>query len=297
MKLFLLLTVLAASSAMASTRDQQIIQVTSAGSATVELKADRTHTEYRTETQPRTCYQRVIVGYQTQCTPPRPDRPGQCHQIPIWRDMPYTCYVNVSVPYQVFDYTVEAKVGLEFGERPAQANPTQITITLEGDRLSYSAKGSPTHIVELASFLENTTIVGPSLRMKQASAKINFVDAAPYKAALKMSTASVKKSVLTYKLGSTEGLLLKHTLKLAKDPIIGSSTILFSDALSDTVLSREVTGGATSYAVAFKDLIGRVLGNGRYSVDISSDFGGGEVLNDQELGGLKTSKSILYKIN
>lgn len=283
------------SSAIANTRDTKYITFTSAGSTTVDLSADKTHTEYRQETQARTCYRQVIVGYQTQCTPPRPDRPGQCRQYPVYRNMPYTCYVTVSVPYEVFDYKVEAKVGFELGDY-ALTTPMTVKVTLDGNTLSYSATGAPQHIIQRELVSGTTTVVGPELQLLDVKNNLKLHEAAPYKAALSMSKASVKKSVLTYVLGATEGLAIKHRLSLKKDPLIGSSTTLYNDVLAPAVLSREVTGAQTNYQVAFKDLIGRVLGKGRYSVDIEAGFDG-EVLNDKELGGLATSKSILYKIN
>lgn len=297
----LLITVLAGfvGIASASTRDSETITFDESGTnASVQLEAEKTHTEYRQETQARTCYRQVVVGYQTRCTQPRPDRPSQCTRIPIWRNMPYTCYVTVSVPYEVFDYHVNASVVMDVSAAPAGmlANG-KLTATLNGEILRLRSTGTPNLVVELQT-LNQTSIMNGNVNQITASANVILHDAAPVKAALKMSNASVKKSVLSYKLGATDGLKIKHSLKLAKDPIIGSSTILYNDVLGAGVLSRSAQGDETSFTVSFKDLIGRVLSKGRYSVDIKADFDAGvEVINDAELGGLATSKSILYKIN
>ena len=291
MKLLIALTsLLLINSAFASTRDVKYVTYSgSEGSTTVELAADKTRIEYRLETEARTCYRREIVGYQTHCTPA-----GQCTNYPVYRDRPYTCYVTVQVPYEVFVGHYEAQVTLNIPATPVPQSGT-IKVQLEGDELTYSSTGTPQWIVE-RKLVATTATPGPEGVNIETTSNIVFHEAAPYIAALDMSAASVRRSVLTYKLGATDGLALKHTLKLSKNPIIGASTIIFNDTLNADVLGREVNGSETNFQVAFKDLIGRVLGKGRYSVDISADFNG-EVINDRELGGLKASKSILYKIN
>lgn len=282
---FLLTTV-----SVANSRDSKTTMFAGAGVASFDLKADKTHTEYRQVVEPRTCYRRVLAGYQTQCNPS-----GQCYQVPVYRTMPYTCYVTVSVPYEVYDYTVEAKVTLNFNDSN-ETRAFSVKTELSGDKLSYTAMGLNDKIIERKEVNLTTTIVGPQLRTVDAVSDIVLTPVAPYASALKMTSASVKKSVLTYSLGANQDLRIKHQLKLAKDPLVGSSTTLYNDILSSNVLARQDEGEMVQYQVAFKDLIGRVLGNGRYSVDISADFDG-EVLNDRELGGLRTSKSILYKIS
>ena len=49
--------------------------------------------------------------------------------------------------------------------------------------------------------------------------------------------------------------------------------------------------------VAFKDVLGRELGKGRYSIKAKAFFKAGvSVLNDADLGGLSVEKGVIYKI-
>ena len=284
--------------ARASTRDVEVISFTGAGSnKTLLLSADKTHTEYRTEVEARTCW-RQEVYYQQVCRPNGPGLPPTCYTQPVYRSVPYTCYVNVQVPYEVFDYHVQASVDVRFGDVPAGLTANErVTVALNGDVVSLSAVGTKSMVMELSGLDQAVTMNG-NVKNIAAIATIDLHDVAPVKEALQMTQASVKKSVLTYTLGPVDGVKIKHSLKLAKNPLIGSSTLLFKDRLGEGVLTREANGNNTSFKVAFKDLIGRVLGNGRYDVVITADFDAGvSVINDRDLGGLATQKSILYRIS
>ena len=283
--------------AVASTVDTQTVSFDgSAREVTFQLKAEETRTEYRSETVARTCYRTVMAGQRRVCRRPTPTTPGQCWSEPIYRTVPYTCYETVRVPYQVFENYVDANVAVNFGEVPAGFTANErITATLSGDRLTLTSVGTKTLVLELANITENRRMNG-NTEMIDAVATVKFHDAAAVKNALKLSNASVKKSVLTYNLGPIAGVQLAHTLKIVDNPILGGSTTLFDAELGD-VLSRETRGNTTAMSIAFRDVLGRDLGAGRYNVTAKAAFKAGvSVMNASELGELSVEKSILYKI-
>jgi hypothetical protein len=283
--------------AFASTVDTESVRFDgSARELSMQLKAEETRTEYRSETVARTCYRTVMAGHRRVCRRPTPTQPGQCWSEPIYRTVPYTCYETVRVPYQVFENYVDANVAINFGEVPAGFTPNEnITATLSGDRLTLTSVGTKTLVLEVSNLIENRRMVG-NTEMLDVVAAVKFHDAAAVKRALKLTDASIQKSVMSYNLGPIAGVQLAHSLKIVDDPLIGSSTTLFDAELGD-VLSREERGNTTAMKIAFRDVLGRDLGAGRYNVTAKAAFKAGvSVMNASELGELSVEKTILYKI-
>ena len=135
-----------------------------------------------------------------------------------------------------------------------------------------------------------------NIEMITIFADVKFHDAAAVKKALVMSNASVQKNVLTYTLGPIAGVQIGHNLRITNDPILGGETVLFNGDAGAS-LGRSEGAGVTNMRVAFKDVLGRDLGKGRYSVTAKAFFKAGvSVLNDADLGGLSVEKGIIYKI-
>ncbi len=284
-------------SAFASTVDSKSIRFDgSMTEASLQLKAEKTHTEYRQETVARTCYRTVVVGHRRVCRRPTPTQPGQCWSEPVYRTVPYTCYETISIPYEVFDYYVDANVALNFGSLPEGMSANEMmTATLNGDVLTLKSTGTKTLVVELAA-LEQSRRMSGNVLMMDAVATVKFHDALAIKRALNLTDASIKKSVMTYNLGPIAGLQLAHSLKIVNAPVLGGDTVLF-DAEMGAALAREERGATTAMSIAFRDLLGRDLGEGRYNITAKAFFkAGAGVLNAAELGDLSAEKTILYKI-
>ncbi len=299
MKSLALALLLACTSVLASTRDTETFSFDGTQiEKLVSLRAEKTHTEYRVVTQTRTCWRREIVGYNTVCRRPPPPQPQTCQRIPIYRDVPYTCYEQVRVPYEVFDYNVVANVAVEFGDVPAGISASEnVTVELRGDSLSMSSTGSKRLILELADLAQNRRLQGNTM-MIDVRAKVKLHDAAPVKAALALSGVSVRRNVLSYNLGPIEGVGIGQHLKIVRNPIIGSSTIVHEGELGAGVLSAEPRENGTSLRVDFRQLLGNPLGKGRYDVTIKAYFKSAHgVLNDEDLGGLSPSRTVRYTIN
>lgn len=130
-------SLLLSASAFASTIDSHSLPVSgpmSQSNDSFSLFTTQTRTEYRYEQEARTCFRTELVGYQTVCDrladvqrpmpghePGRePREPGRepnprpmpvpprpvpvCHQEPVYRTVPYTCYETVRIPYEVIDH-------------------------------------------------------------------------------------------------------------------------------------------------------------------------------------------------
>lgn len=282
-------------SAFASTVDRQTLRFDgSTPEATFQLRTEKTHTEYRYEQVQRICY-RQEVTYRTVCRQPTPTTPGACWSEPVYRSVPYTCWETVAIPYEVFDYYVDAQVAVNFGELPAGLNASEnITATLNGDILSLSSNGSKTLIVELARLEQNRNLRGSTMLI-DAKADVKFHAYAPVAAALDMKNVSIKQNVMTYTLGPVAGLQLAHDLKIIDNPVLGSSTTLFNGEMGQA-LARTERGSVTDMRIAFVDVLGRQLGSGRYSITAEASFKAGvSVMNAAELEKLSASKTILYK--
>jgi hypothetical protein len=286
-------------SAYASTTDSETIFFDGSNSnAVVQLQTEKTRTEYREETVPRTCYRTVIVGYRQVCRrPSNPRQPQQCWREPIYRNEAYTCYQTIRTPYEVFEYYVDAQIGINFGDVPEGIVAAEnITASLNGDILTLRSQGSKLLVVELQDLTQNRRVDGNVL-MIDASATIKFHDAQKIKAALNLTDVRIQSGTANYNLGPIAGLQLSHNLKIVNNPRLGGSTTLFDGEMNADVLSREERGNLTAMSVKFEDVLGRQLGSGRYNITVSSEFKAGRaVLNAPELGSLSAERTILYTL-
>lgn len=285
-------------SAFASTTDSQTVFFDgSQAQEVLNLKAEKTRTEYRDERVARTCYRTVVAGYRTVCRRPPPPQPQQCWREAVYRTVPYTCYETIRVPYEVFENYVDANVTINYSQLPEGLVAAEnITATLNGDLLTLRSTGSKKLIVELNSLEQSRNMEGNTL-LVNAVAILNFHDAEKVKAALNLTDASIQKSVLTYNLGPISGVNLQHNLKIVNNPRLGGNTTLFDGILDAGNLSREERGAITAMTVKFEDVLGRTLSSGRYNITVSAEFKAGRaILNSQEIGSLSAEKTIVYSI-
>lgn len=285
-------------SVFASTIDSQSVRFDgSQVQEVLNLRTEKTRTEYREERVARTCYRTVVAGHRTVCRRPPPPQPQQCWREPIYRTVPYTCYETRRVPYEVFENYVDANITINYSQLPEGLVASEnITATLNGDLLTLRSNGSKKLIVELNSLTQNRRMEGNTL-MLDAVATLNFHDALKVQEALKLTDARIQKSILTYNLGAIADLNLQHNLKIVNNPRLGGSTTLFDGILDAGNLSREERGATTAMSVKFEDLLGRTLSSGRYNITVSAEFKVGRaVLNAHEIGSLSVEKTIVYSI-
>lgn len=282
-------------SAFASTTDSQTVFFDgSQAQEVLNLKAEKTRTEYRDERVARTCYRTVVAGYRTVCRRPPPPQPQQCWREAVYRTVPYTCYETIRVPYEVFESYVDANITINYSALPAGLVAAEnITATLNGDLLSIRSNGSKRLIVELQSFPKTMSRDGQTL-MIDATANLAFHDAEAVSAALKLDQMKVNKSQITYNLGPIEGLGIQHTLKIVDNPRLGGSTTIFNQPLD---LSGTARGNVTEMLIDLQTVLGRTLSSGRYDVTVTAKYPlSGPVLNAAEVGELSVEKTIRYTL-
>jgi hypothetical protein len=285
---------------------REIVFTGANNSEMVTLQGEETHTEYRTETRVSTCYRTEVVGYRTVCTGggypgPRPypyPGPRNCYRQPIYRQLPYTCYQQVQVPYEVHDFDTVANVQINFGALPEGINANEtIKLVLDGSLLTISAEGSKNLILELNKEDVKTSVNG-NVKTIDANYEIGLTNAGLILSALSDMNASINYNVLTYDLGTLgKGLNIGHNLKILKVRPLLSDIIMFDRDLNSSELAVTARGERTEYVVDFKK-IGTELYNGKFSVNIKSYYKAkGKVLNTADFGdNLEATKTIIYKI-
>ena len=282
-------------SAFASTIDSQTVFFDgSQAQEVLNLKAEKTRTEYRDERVARTCYRTVVAGYRTVCRRPPPPQPQQCWREAVYRTVPYTCYETIRVPYEVFESYVDANVTINYSQLPEGLVAAEnITATLNGDLLSIRSNGSKRLIVELQSLPKTASREGQTLVIN-ATANLAFHDAMAVSAALKLDQMKVSKNQITYNLGVLENLGIRHTLKIVENPVLGGSTVIFNQPLDLTGNQR---GSVTEMLIDFQTVLGRTLSKGRYDITVGASYPlAGTVLNAAEVGELSVEKTIRYTL-
>lgn len=188
---FILMALLSLS-ALASTTEVNVLNVegTESFESQFDLSTEKTHTEYRTETRAETCYRTVIVGYENRCdtrmetvcggNPPIcTTRPVTiCHNEPVYRQVPYTCYREVKVPFEVYDYSVKTTANVKLGER-SRAQVCQIEFAQTGESLSEDARNCGESIVYSKRKMYPAEYDNRGkLKLQKVDYEINFEDAA-----------------------------------------------------------------------------------------------------------------------
>lgn len=165
MKSLIIFFALSISCAMASTIDSHSFPVLSSGEEeNFLLKTTQTRTTYRQDTVASICYRTEIAGYrnvcdyypEVQCYETRNSARicrsvpvYRCHQAVQYREVPYTCYRNVTTPIEVFDHEVVANFNVSIDRKPKEpTDPTSclVAFTMEGEALK-SYANCPTHLV------------------------------------------------------------------------------------------------------------------------------------------------------
>jgi hypothetical protein len=149
--------VVLSTNAMSSTSDSRFLPIRESDTVdSLSLFTTTTRTEYRVETEARTCYRTIIDGYRRVCNrysevrpplpprepreprPPMPPRPPVCYDEPVYRTVPYTCYETVRYPYEVIDHQTQTNVNVSMKnvENVIFGAQCGIQFTAIGDSLS-----------------------------------------------------------------------------------------------------------------------------------------------------------------
>ena len=276
------------------------------------LKGEKTHTEYRYEQRTTTCYRTDIVGYRTVCTGggpgypgpgPGPGRPGpgypgrNCYQQPIYRQVAYPCTQTIQIPYEVRDYSVDARVIVDVTNLTGISTPGEkFVVTLQGDDLSIQTVGSKKFFLMLKKQDIRGNING-SVKYMDGLFAIELIEAAPVLKAMTMTNISIENSILSFGMGPVASRAnIGFSLVVVKKKI-GSDIILFDRELdsSEVVINAENAGSSADVNV---QTLGINLTGGKYGLTAKAFFKGtGYLMNTSQFCDvLSASRTLLYSI-
>lgn len=321
-----LFTVALSFSAVASSVDTKtFVYDGSQNSVELILRAEKTHTEYRTEDQRTTCYRTEVVGHTTICTGgsygpgypgpgypgpyyprrgpgypypgPGPHYPRQCHSQPVVRTVPYSCIQTVRIPFEVKDYDVDARVIIDVTKLSPEATSGEtFKVTLNGDVLSYSVVGSKKFFIVKKKQDVRSTMNG-SVKMIDGVLAAELVEAAPVLKAIKMTDISIENGVLNFGIGQVATRAnLGFSLKVVKVKTFGSDTVILDRELlaSEVEVTTTATGSDAGVNVS---KLGVELANGKYSLTAKAfaKFDG-NLMNSSDYEELSASRTLIYKV-
>ncbi len=128
------------------------------------LQTIQTRTAYRQETIAKTCFRTEFDGYRSVCgyfpvvfchdnrashSECQSRLEFRCHQEPQYRNVSYTCYDTVTVPYEVNDHSVRANISVNVNRNTNQTN-------IENCAMNFSLMGE---VLKTGSDCRNQLIV------------------------------------------------------------------------------------------------------------------------------------------
>lgn len=259
MKSFLLaLSLLAGINVQASTIDAYSLSLVGVqAEENFTMNSVQTRTEYRTETVAKTCFRTVSDGYQRECRSYpeqrcyedsmsrricRTEYVNRCSDEIRYRTEAYTCYQNVSVPYEVFNNNVKANVIVKVSA-PVQptASACAVNFTLNGS--SFKAVANCADYVVLAKQTAEESRVGDTV-VQTRTLNLTLVDAktvaAPVKGGIReMKLEGQTLSFKTGDLAKNSNISLKLFVERRK--LFGDDTLINRN-LVPTEYSFEKTG-------------------------------------------------------
>lgn len=263
----------------------------SQSNVSLNLFAEKTHTEYRYEQRPSVCY-RTVVHYETYCTP----APRQCHTRPVYRQIPYSCLETVRIPYEVKDYDVDANITLDVTALPGAVHGETFKFTLNGEDLTLTATSANKKYFVVLDKREYSSSMNGYVKYIDASYKASFIEAAPVLQTLSVSNISIKNSVLTFKTGPV--VVPEHIgfhLNVQDAPILGGDTNLFDRELAPSEIALTPAADSTTAQVNIQNL-GIKLKSGRYTFTAKTFFKfEGRLLNASQFE-TSASRTLIYKI-
>ena len=208
--------------ALASTSDEKSFLLSSEKTShQLSLTTEKTHTEYRYERVRSTCTRTVYAGtyrvcntrYQRRCSTGR-NGSRVCRSVPVrscrnvrrYRDETYTCYREVQVPYEVFDYYVDTQVKFNFDLSDVQ-NKTDINedfkVTVYGDTVDLKVEDSKDFLILVTSRVSSS--VSEGIKYLDKDYDIKLVSINTYNAIIMNDIQDIKlenneQSILSFKI-------------------------------------------------------------------------------------------------
>jgi hypothetical protein len=312
-KLLSVFSVALSFSALASTVDTKtFIYDGSVSTATLLLSAEKTHTEYRMEQRQSICYRNELRGYRTICTGggygggygrtgryprPNPGPVGTCWSEPVYVTVAYSCIQTVSIPYEVKDYDVEARINIDIDKLSPEATPGEtFKVTLSGDQLNFEAIGSKKFfIVKKKQDLRSS--MNGSVKMMDALLSAELVEASPVLKALNMANIAIENGVLKFSLGPVENNAnIGFALKITKKKLLGSDPVLLDRDLLNSEIEVKATSSGSEADINVNKL-GVELSDGKFSLTAKTfaKFNG-NLMNNSQFNELSSSRTLVYKV-
>lgn len=293
--------------AFASTSDSETFVFNGTqNSAELVLRTEKTHTEYRYENYQTTC-SRTVTDYQTVCTSaPRTvcrQTPNgqvchtthvrQCHQRPVYRTVWYPCTQTRTIPYEVKDYDVEARVIVDVTKASeAVAAGEAITVTLNGDSLSYSASSSSKKFFVLKKKEDVRSNMNGSVKMLDGVLAVELVEATNIVRAAALDNISVANGIVNVAAPAQDLNNVSLSLRVEKKKLFGSNPVLIDRELA----ASEVTVNGNSAGIDLSKL-GVDISDGKFEITVKSAVKlNGVLLNNAQFSSeLGSSKTITVK--
>jgi hypothetical protein len=328
------MTVAMSLSSVASTgQSQKFIYDGSQKSVQMNFKTTKTHTEYKTENVPSTCYRQEVVGYSTMCSnqasvglrDPRFPGPGPvgphsgypypgygypgggygnrfpstCWQTPIYQTIPYSCIQTVSTPFEVKDYDVEGNVLLDVTKVNSDLVTTEtFTVTMVGDTLSVDVKGPNKFLVVLKKNDVRGNVNGGT-RYIDGLLAIELIEAAPVLKSFSMNNIELYNDVLTFNIGPVnKPEYLGFSLYITKQRVLASDPVLFDRTLNESEVTLKASA-AGSVVTVDMNKAGIQLPSGKFEITAKAFVtAGGKVINAAAFGTdkMEASRTLIYKI-
>lgn len=295
--------------AIASTIDYQTFTYDGSQNSTeLILKTEKTHTEYRYEDYRTTCH-RTEYRFETRCYPGNVRtsclpttagpvcrtyrEPTRCERVNVPYTVSYSCTQTRSIPYEVKDYDVEARVIVDVTNTSSESTSGEnIKVKLTGDSLSYEASGSKKFLIVQRRSDIRSSFHG-SVKYIDGLLAVELVDADKILKSASINNIVASRKNIEVTLQSTEGVNdVAYSLKIVKKKLIGSEPVLFDRELSKNEI--EVKGNAISIDL---EKLGVDLDSGKFEIKVTAVQSVlGAILNSHQFSDrLSSEKKLTFK--
>lgn len=277
----------------------------------LSLNGEKTHTEYRSEQVPRTCYQDVYYGSlqvcrdipQTRCyTTAR-----SCHQEctysgnrrmcknvcrggericnthyervctiePQYRSEPYTCYQTIQTPYEVFDYNTQAEITFNYGQLPEGISPNEeFVVTFDGENISIKVKGS-NRLITFQRNKSSETYWSNKTKVLSIIIDLSFGDQKELLKPIAEDIQNIKidKDTISFEIGKVfNPNNLFTNLKIQERRLLIGKKVIFNRPLTHGQYYLEDRGNKTVVTINLRELGLKRIKNKKYFFTISSQL-------------------------
>lgn len=123
-----------------------------------------------------------------------------CNKVPYTREIPYTCYKKVRVPHVIKDFDVDANVKIVVENGPHSQASEEFKVELEGDKISFFAKGSKKYFLILKSE-ESLPKISGKYKFLDVTYRVELIEAEPILTAIDVKDISFENNILNFLTG------------------------------------------------------------------------------------------------